>query len=202
MKKVLIFTIVGLLMTFSNVMAQEDGKFRVGLDMGFTLPSSGGGGFLIYLEPKYNIKDNMNIGLRIGGAAMARDLIYYSNIDEATGKLAINGSYVLTYDYYFKSEGKNFAPFIGGGLGWMTFATIEVDTSIDPDDIGTLSANSSIAPVIRAGFEAGKFRLSLDYNIVPKSDLINLQGDVIGESGNSYLGIALGFYVGGGKWRN
>lgn len=84
----------------------------------------------------------------------------------------------------------------------MTFATIEVDTSIDPDDIGTLSANSSISPVIRAGFEAGKFRLSLDYNMVPKSDLINLQGDVIGESGNSYLGIALGFYVGGGKWRN
>jgi hypothetical protein len=84
----------------------------------------------------------------------------------------------------------------------MTFATIEVDTGIDPDDIGTLSANSSIAPVIRAGFEAGKFRLSLDYNIVPKSDLVNLQGDVIGETANSYLGIALGFYVGGGKWRN
>jgi hypothetical protein len=81
MKKVLIFTMVGLLMTFSKVMAQEEGKFRVGMDMGLTIPSSGGGGFLIYLEPKYNIKDNMNIGLRVGVAAMARDLIYYSNID-------------------------------------------------------------------------------------------------------------------------
>jgi hypothetical protein len=60
---------------------------------------------LIYLEPKYNIRDNRNIGLRIGGAAMARDLI-------------------------------------------------------------------------------------------------NLQGNVIGGTANSYLGIALGFYVGGGKWRN
>jgi hypothetical protein len=202
MKKVLIFTMVGLLMTFSKVMAQEEGKFRVGLDLGLPVPNSGGLGFLFYLEPKYNIKDNMNIGFRIGGAAMLRDLVYFSNSSGGTAKLGLNGSFALTYDYYFKSEGKNFAPFVGAGLGWMTFAAIEVDTSIDPDDIGTLSANSSIAPFIRAGFEAGKFRLSLDYNFVPKSDLINLQGNVIGESSNSYLGIALGFYVGGGKWRN
>jgi hypothetical protein len=103
MKKVLIFTMVGLLMTFSKVMAQEEGKFRVGMDLGLTVPSSGGGGFLFYLEPKYNIKDNMNIGFRIGGAAMLRDLVYYSNSNDGSAKLAINGSYVLTYDYYFKS---------------------------------------------------------------------------------------------------
>jgi hypothetical protein len=42
MKKVLIFTMVGLLMTFSKVMAQEEGKFRVGLDMGLPVPNSGG----------------------------------------------------------------------------------------------------------------------------------------------------------------
>jgi hypothetical protein len=42
----------------------------------------------------------------------------------------------------------------------------------------------------------------MDYNFVPKSDLINLQGTVIGESANAYLGIAIGFYIGGGKWRN
>jgi outer membrane protein X len=192
----LIFGILGL----AN--AQEKGKFRVGLDLGYTVPSSGGGGFLFYLEPKYNIQDNMNIGLRIGGAAMVRDFVYYSNIDEGSAKVAINGSYVLTYDYYFKTEGSNFAPFIGAGLGWMNFASVEFDTTVDPDDYGTLSGNSAFAPVLRAGFEAAKFRLSLDYNFVPKSDLVNLQGNVIGESANAYLGIAIGFYVGGGKWRN
>lgn len=182
--------------------AQEKGKFRVGLDLGYTVPSSGGGGLLFYLEPKYNIQDNMNIGLRIGGAAMVRDLVYYSSTDDASGKVAVNASYVLTYDYYFKTEGSNFAPFVGAGLGWATFASVEVDTAQDPDDFGGLSANSAFAPVIRAGFEAAKFRLSLDYNFAPKSDLQNSQGTIIGETANAYLGIAIGFYVGGGKWRN
>jgi outer membrane protein W len=182
--------------------AQEKGKFRVGLDLGYTVPSAGGGGILYYLEPKYNIQENMNIGLRIGGATMARDVVYIQSTDDATGKLSANGIIALTYDYYFKKPGSNFAPFVGAGLGWARFGSFEVDTTIDPDDYGTLSTNSAIAPMIRAGFEARKFRLGLDYNFIPKSDLVNLQGDVIGTSANSYLGIAIGFYVGGGKWRN
>ncbi|WP_194974131.1 OmpW family outer membrane protein [Aquiflexum lacus] len=202
MKNVIVVFVLLLFGVITTVNAQEKGKFRVGLDLGYTVPMSGGGGLLFYLEPKYNIQDNMNIGLRIGGAAMVRDLVYFSNTDDATGKVSVNGSYVLTYDYYFKSEGSNFAPFVGAGLGWMTFASVEVDTTNDPDDYGGLSANTAFAPVLRAGFEAGKFRLSLDYNLVPKSDLVNSQGTVIGETGNSYLGVALGFYVGGGKWRN
>lgn len=202
MKNVIIVLSVLLFGFAVTANAQEKGKFRVGLDLGFTVPSSGGGGMLFYLEPKYNIQDNMNIGLRIGGAAMVRDLVYFSNTDNASGKLSINASYVLTYDYYFKSKGSNFAPFVGAGLGWMAFASFEVDSTVDPDDYGSLSANSAFAPVLRAGFEASKFRLSLDYNFIPKSDLVNLQGNVIGESGNAYLGVALGFYIGGGKWRN
>jgi hypothetical protein len=42
----------------------------------------------------------------------------------------------------------------------------------------------------------------MDYNFIPKSDLINLQGTVIGESADACPGIAIGFYVGGGKWKN
>jgi len=192
----LIFGISGL------VNAQEKGKFRVGLDLGYTVPMEGGGGMMFYLEPKYNIQDNMNIGLRIGAAAMLRDIVYYSNVDEGSAKVSANVSYVLTYDYYFKTEGSNFAPFVGGGLGWMRFASLEWETTADPEDFGFLATRSTIAPVIRAGFEASKFRLSLDYNFIPKSDLVNSQGNVIGETGNAYLGIAIGFYVGGGKWRN
>ncbi|MGY6743939.1 MAG: hypothetical protein ACXIUQ_14465 [Cecembia sp.] len=202
MKKLLILAIAVFTVLSSHLYAQEEGKFRVGLDLGYTVPSSGGGGLLFYLEPKYNIKDNMNIGFRLGGAGMVRDLVYFNNVDEVSATLSFNATYMLTFDYYFKSEGSNFAPFVGAGIGWVGFASIAVDSTVDPDDYGTISANSSLAPAVRAGFEAGKFRLSLDYNIIPKSDLVNLQGNVIGESSNNYLGIALGFYVGGGKWRN
>jgi hypothetical protein len=200
MKKLLILTMVGLFAFMLNGQAQEEGKFRVGLDLGYTIPSAGGGGILFGLEPKYNIKDNMNVGFRIAGAAMFRDLVIYNDTD-ASAKIAANASYSVTYDYYFKKEGSNFAPFVGGGIGWIRFASVEVDTTID-DDFEGLSNNSTIAPFLRGGFEAGKFRLSLEYNIVPKSDLVNTQGQVIGETSNSYLGIAIGFYVGGGKWRN
>lgn len=202
MKKAIFFLVL-LSSAFTNrTIAQEEGKFRVGLDLGYTVPYAGGGGLLFYLEPKYNIRDNMNIGFRIGGAAMVRDIISYSNNNEIVGKMAVNASYVLTYDYYFKREGSNFAPFIGAGIGWMRFASIEFDSAIDAEDYGDLSANSAFAPVLRAGFEASKFRLSLDYNFVPRSDLVDTQGNIIGETSNSYLGIAVGFYVGGGKWRN
>ncbi|WP_194974132.1 hypothetical protein [Aquiflexum lacus] len=181
---------------------QEKGKFRVGLDLGYTVPMAGGGGLLYYLEPKYNIRENMNIGLRIGGATMLRDIVYSSNTNAGSAKISVNISYVLTYDYYFKTEGSSFAPFVGGGIGWMRFASLDWETTADPEDFGFLGTRSTIAPVLRAGFEAAKFRFSLDYNIVPKSDLVNSQGTVIGETGNAYLGIAIGFYVGGGKWRN
>jgi hypothetical protein len=190
------------LLCFYSVHAQQGNKFRVGLDLGYTVPMEGGGGLLFYLEPKYNIKDNMNIGLRIGAATMLRDVVYFSNIDEAAATVSANVSYGLTYDYYFKKEGKSLAPFVGAGLIWMRFASLEWETTADPEDFGFLATKSSIAPAIRAGFEASKFRLSLDYNFVPKSDLQNSQGAIIGETGNAYLGIAVGFYVGGGKWKN
>lgn len=203
MTKKLIVFLVGLFAFANTLFAQEEGMFRVGMDLGYTVPSSGGGGLLFYLEPKYNIQDNLNIGLRFGTAAMVRDLVYYDITDEITGKISANASVALTADYYFNTPGKNFAPFLGGGLSYMNFASLEWDSDIDDEIlVGAFDIKYALAPFLRGGFETGKFRLSLDYNFVPKSEIINSQGAVIGESGNSYLGIAIGFYVGGGKWRN
>jgi len=203
-KKLIILLVVGFLASANALFAQEEGMFRVGMDLGYTIPGSGGGGLLFYLEPKYNIKDNLNIGLRFGTAAMVRDIKYYSMSDEVTGTLSANVSVALTADYYFEGLGENFAPFVGGGIGSMSFASLEInsETDLDDDYLGTFETRNALAPFIRAGFETGKFRLSLDYNIVPKSNIINSQGAVIGESGNSYLGIAIGIFVGGGRWRN
>lgn len=200
MKTLLIASL--LLFCFYSAHAQQENTFRVGFDIGYAVPMEGGGGLLFYLEPKYNIKDNMNVGLRIGAATMLRDIVYFSDIDEAAATISVNVSYTLTYDYYFKKEGKSLAPFVGAGIAWMRFANLEWETTADPEDFGFLATKSAIAPVLRAGFEASKFRFSLDYNFVPKSDLLNSQGNTIGETGNVYLGIAVGFYLGGGKWKN
>lgn len=63
MKKIILAVIA--ILTFANGYSQQEEKFRVGLDLGYAVPINGGGGMVFSIEPKYNIKDNMNIGLRI-----------------------------------------------------------------------------------------------------------------------------------------
>lgn len=182
---------------FANGYSQKEGGFRVGLDFGYTIPSNGGGGVLFSIEPKYNIKDNMNVGLRIGAAAMVRDINNNGNTQSAN--ISVNGSYVGTYDYYFSDSGKSFVPYIGGGAGYYTIANVEVNSGTNNNQVG-LDASGKLGALVRGGFEWGKFRMGLEYNLVPKSTLQDLNGNNLGTISNSYLGIHLGFFVGGGKW--
>ncbi len=196
MKKIILAAVA--VFSFANGHAQKEGKFRVGLDLGYTVPSNGGGGILVSLEPKYNINDNMNVGLRIGAAAMIRDL--NTDGEYTTVKVSANGSYVGTYDYYFNNSGKSFVPYLGGGLGFYSIANVEFDDANSDSDDAALDATGKLGGLIRGGFEWGKFRMGLEYNLVPKSTLQNMYGAEVGTVTNSYLGIHLGFYVGGGKW--
>lgn len=170
--------------------AQEQGKFRVGLDLGYTMPD-GGGGVLLAIEPKYNIADNMNIGLRFESAAMAKNVS--SDILTMESSIAASGTYSGTFDYYFNSGSSSFAPFLGGGVGYSSLANISFD--LEGFDEGEAELDGKFGGMIRAGFEAGKFRLAAAYNLIGKSEI----GDA--EIKNSYLGISLGFYFGGGKWK-
>ncbi|TDE07815.1 hypothetical protein [Flavobacterium sandaracinum] len=194
MKKVILSVCIGLLCLSGN--AQNEGGFRVGLDLG-VVPTNGGGGILLSLEPKYNIKDNMNVGLRIGVAAIVRDI----NDSGATtsAKVAANGSYVATYDYYFNGAGKSFVPYIGAGAGYYSIANVELDDTDNNNDF-TVDATGKMGGLVRGGFEWGKFRMGLEYNLVPESTLQDINGNNQGTVANSYVGIHLGFYVGGGKW--
>jgi len=195
MKKIILSAIAVFALT--NIYSQEEGKFRVGLDLGYTVPSNGGGGVLFSIEPKFNLKDNMNVGLRIGGAAMVRDI--KSDGESTSAKISANGSYVGTYDYYFNNSGGSFVPYIGGGAGYYSIANVEFDDVESSSDVA-LDANGKMGGLIRGGFEWGKFRMGVEYNFVPKSDLQDMSGEKVGSISNTYLGIHLGFYLGGGKW--
>ena len=176
--------------------AQKEGGFRVGLDLG-VVPTNGGGGVLFSLEPKYNIKDNMNVGLRIGIAAIVRDINDSGTTTSA--KVAANGSYVATYDYYFNGAGKSFVPYIGAGAGYYSIANVELDDTDNSNNVN-VDATGKLGGLVRGGFEWGKFRMGLEYNLVPESNLQDINGNNQGTVANSYVGIHLGFYVGGGKW--
>lgn len=190
MKKIFYAFIIAL-STVQFAQAQEQNKFRVGLDFGYTMPS-GGGGILLAIEPKYNIADNMNIGIRFESAAMAK------NVGETEASLTASGSYFGTFDHYFSSGSSSFAPFLGAGVGYSTLGNIGLEfESEEIDGEVEVEMDGKFGGLVRAGFEAGKFRLAASYNLIGKSD--------VGEEGvevkNSYLGISVGFYLGGGKWK-
>lgn len=185
---------------FGTVYSQKKGAFRVGLDFGY-VPAGGGGGGLFSIEPKFNIKDNMNVGFRFGGAGVIRDLESNSG-DNYTAKIAGIGSFVGTYDYYFhkSGSGSSFAPYIGGGIGYYSLANVEVDDSNPSSSELNPSVSSVFGGLIRAGFEWTGFRMGLEYNFLPSSDLEDLNGNTVGTADNAYLGITIGFFIGGGKW--
>jgi outer membrane protein X len=192
MKKIILSVVALLIFGFAH--SQREGGFRVGLDMGI-IPANGGLGISFDIEPKYNIKENMSVGLRIGGAAIARD-VEESGITTSVTATAI-GSYIGTFDYYFPS-GKSFVPFVGGGIGYATALSVRADEDANIDN---LDPDSGFGGVIRGGFEWGKFRMNLEYNFVPKTPLY-LNGPLTNEDiSNSYFAVNLGFYIGGGKWK-
>ncbi|WP_310560110.1 hypothetical protein [Flavobacterium sp.] len=197
MKKNILLALLALVIT--NGYAQKKGGFRVGLDLGF-VPSGGGGGAMFSLEPKYNIKDNMNIGLRLGAAAIVKDITVDSAGAAASGKVAVSGSYVGTYDYYFNKSGSSFAPYLGGGFGYYSLANVELDENSTVPDKYSPTVSGAFGGLIRGGFEWAGFRMGLEYNIVPDSDLEDIDGNKVGTAKNAYLGIHIGFFVGGGKW--
>jgi len=159
-----------LVLGLTAMNGQEEGKFRVGLDLGY-VSADGGGGMLFDIEPKYNITDNSNIGLRLGltadGSAWGHSI----------------ASILGTYDYYFNSGNSLISPFLGAGLGLFAFdKTTLFGPNISYEKFGAL---------IRGGVELGKLRIALEYNIIPKGEYAK----------NSYFGASIGFYVGGGKWK-
>lgn len=196
MKKV--FLAVAAFLVFITGYSQKEGGFRVGLDAGF-VPSSGGGGALFSVEPKYNIADNMNIGLRMGVAAKVKNFNFSDSSTSTKG--SASNSYVATFDYYFKSSEKNFVPYLGAGVGYYNIANVEFDDTDNSNDFNA-DASGKLGGLVRGGFEWGKFRMGLEYNLVPESTFQDISGNDKGTVANSYVGIHLGFFVGGGNWGN
>lgn len=197
-----LFTLIVITIA-QTTFAQQTGRFRMGMELGPAIPKGGGIGVLLNLEPKINISDNMNVGIRFGVAGLAKDVTYYDLSEDYEGEVSANASVTGTFDYYFNRGGSNFAPYIGAGFGYYTLSSVELNSNdIDnPDTIGNLEASFKWSPMVRAGIELGKFRMGAEYNFVPTSNLQNSNGEVIGEAINQYFGFTFGFYVGGGRWR-
>ena len=183
--------------------AQQERRFRTGFDIGLGVGSGESAGFLFAIEPKYNLKDNLNVGFRFEVAGIVKEL-HYNQGEVSDAIVQANYSFMGTSDYYFHKQGGNsFVPFVGGGIGFHAVGNVYF-TGDEYDDNATAyntKAQSAFGGMIRGGFEWGKFRLTAEYTFIPQTDLQDIDGFVIGKAKNSYFGFNLGFYLGGGKWR-
>lgn len=181
MRKFFLFALGMGCVVLSN--AQTFKPFKVDFATGYAIPGGEGskGGVLFAIEPKYALNDNIAVGLRMEGAVTARASVD-ANGDLKEGEVKAAGSYLLTGDYYFNTN--KFRPFAGAGAGLFSVASADVNSST-----GDVQAGKKFGFTPRAGFEFGHFRAALEYNVVGKS----------GEIKNSYVGIKLGFFAGGGR---
>ncbi|GGF51154.1 hypothetical protein [Echinicola rosea] len=162
--------------------------FKVDVGLNLTFPTESelttGGGF--YVEPRYGINDQINIGLQLGSNILGEGESLF-NHQEATYRAQAISNLSLTGEYLFGKE--NTRPFVGVMVGMYRRSDYEI---VDSDD-GTIfnqvgnEVNFGVAP--RIGLIAGKFRMNFTYHIT-------------GENISDFFSIGLGIQFGGGKIKN
>ena len=180
MKKLILSAII-VLAIGTGAFAQSSSYKAFKVDLGFLygLPVgsdyySGGVGF--YLEPKYNISDNIALGLRLEWAILAAADALGEN-----ASISALSSYLLTGDYYLGSS--SVRPYVGAGIGLYGTEVYEVVNS----EFRAEKANKfGFAP--RVGLLLGHFRTGLEYNLVTGT-----------EGQANYLALKIGAEIGGGR---
>ena len=178
--------------------AQEYKPFKVNLSIGYAKPVNGGvsGGVLFAVEPKYGVSDNFDLGLRLESAFVARGIQVNGNT--TTGDVGTYGSALVTGNYLFGTS--NVRPFLGVGVGIYTIGaagTVSVTDGQKPPQDFTIVSDTKFGGMVRAGIKAGHFVAAVEYNAAPTTN--TTLGTTKVSSENSYVGIKVGFDIGGGR---
>lgn len=193
--------------------AQEANKFKFTLEAGPLIAAETGASCAI--EPKFNLTHNSSIGFKLGWGLVSRNLEGIASDRYIVEQTILLGesthSLALTYDRFFGKPGAQFQPFLGGGIAHYRFGgqydvyapdafTSEVP---EPEYFGrNLEFGNKLGLLLRGGFEVGKFRFGLEYNLIPENTLSLDSGETIAALNQSYFGFTLGTIIGGGKWKN
>ena len=195
------FLLLLVLGSFSAT-AQEYKPFKVNVSLGYAkaLASSTSGGFLFSVEPKYGISDNFDVGLRLESAAIAREVVITgTNPNQTfTGKASGFASGLITANYLIGRGG--IRPFVGLGAGIFRLGesdTFSVTQGQNPPENVQITSSTHFGGMIRAGIKAGHLVAAVEYNAVPTTST-KLSNTTI-DSKNAYLGIKVGFDIGGGR---
>lgn len=178
--------------------AQEYKPFKVNLSVGFAKPLNAGvsGGALFAVEPKYGITDKFDLGLRLEVATVARGI--QDNGNTYTSDVGAFSSALLTGNYLFGTS--NVRPFLGAGIGFFTIGaagTVVTDKNGQNSQNVNFVNDTKFGGMIRGGIKAGHFVAAVEYNAAPTTSATLGTTKVTSE--NAYLGIKVGFDIGGGR---
>ena len=120
---------------------------------------------------------------------MVRGVKGVTNRDVA-GDASSVASYTLNTQYYFNNN--EVRPFVGAGVGLFSLAAAKFNTAANDPGADDVGAETRFGFYPRLGVDVGHFNLTLDYNIIPPTDV---PGG--GEVKNNYLGIRAGVSIGG-----
>lgn len=151
-----------LLLTFSTFLLHGQAPNYVDwewdiLKFGFVEPTGGGvsaSGFESATELRYNVRDDLSIGLAFQGA------FFGTNFDDDNVDLGVSGAFLINGDYYLKTN-SNTRAFFGLGFGRYGDGTLEIRNG-NANDI--IEGTSSLGVAPRLGFELGHGRLLAQYN--------------------------------------
>ena len=185
-----------------NLNAQEWNNMKLSIEIGLIpFSDSENLGLLFNVEPTLKVSNNAFIGMRVGLTINSQMFENNDNSQFIIDDKSDNGflSIVPVFGYHWNE--KNLRPYLGVGVGpYLLFNYIDVfPIAKSPEEVFEVRLNYQAGFLLRGGLELGKSKLGLEYNFIPKADIKIPKGQKIGTVNSSYLGLYVGFTIGGSK---
>ncbi len=161
MKKLLLTLItVFAINAVASAQAESYRAFKVDVMGGYASPSGAGlnGGLTMSIEPKYNLTDNIAVGIQLGTSIFSTDI--------AGASISGFGNYSLVGEYYLGES--TVRPFAGLAAGIYSGGSVSIG-----GQTATGGSNFGFAP--RVGVQLGHFRVAAEYNLVKDSNFLALK---------------------------
>lgn len=170
-------TAIILVLSFCGIGYSTSAQFHVELGLDYSPPTGDFGnsyntGAGMYIEPKYSLNENIDLGLYLGGNGFVG-----SDVERVTFEFTTIIPILATSTYRFSTE--KITPYAGLGLG-IYFTRLIGFTFFDPitghPERTSDNSSSDFGFAPRAGAYMGRLNLGFAYNIV--SDVNFLQFNI------------------------
>jgi hypothetical protein len=170
-------------------------KIRVGFGLGYADSRTNNGysttgAVVLYVEPSYRIRNHISLGVRIERLV---------NSSFQVNSYGVNGQ------YYFSN--RNFRTFAGVGLSVFRSSFYVRNFPSPYFEYYSSGENPTLGIYPRAGFDAGHFTLTIDWNLIGSAgatinnfDILNgINQTYSSQIETNYLSIKAGVFIGGGR---